>query len=79
MSVSDTIDSVETGSRPTRDSTMRFIAKRNLFEAVALECGISTRAVYGWKRVPKARVLDVEKATGRSRRLIRPDLDLSQK
>jgi hypothetical protein len=79
MSVSETIDSVEIGPRPARDPTMRFIAKHNLFEAVALQCGISKRAVYGWKRVPKARVLDVEKATGRSRRLIRPDLYPPQK
>src|SRR5579864_665351 len=81
VSACENIDDVETAVRPgprasmvSRDATMRFIAKRNLWEAVALQCGVSARAVRQWKRVPSARVLDVERAIGRPRHLIRPDI-----
>jgi hypothetical protein len=56
------------------DPTMRYIAKENLWDAVALQCGISRHAVKLWRRVPPLRVIDVERAIGRPRRLIRPDL-----
>lgn len=56
-----------------RDATMRFIAKRSLWDAVAAQCGITSGAVRLWSRVPLERVRDVEKAIGRPRRLIRPD------
>lgn len=56
------------------DPTMRYIAKKNLWNAVALQCGISTGAVRMWLRVPTSRVRDVEAAIGRSRALIRPDI-----
>lgn len=63
------------GRRPTRrDVTMRYIDRQDLFEAVALQCGLTPHAVRCWKRVPETYVLDVERATGRPRRLIRPDL-----
>lgn len=57
-----------------RDATMRFIARKGLWEAVAAQCGITSGAVRLWTRVPLDRVVDVEKAIGRPRRLIRPDL-----
>lgn len=53
---------------------MRWIAKKNLFDAIARQCGISPRAVRSWDRVPWMRVIDVERATGRPRHKIRPDL-----
>jgi len=57
-----------------RDATMRYIAKKKLWHAVALQCDVSPVAVRQWKRVPHMRVLDVEIAIGRSRAKIRPDL-----
>lgn len=64
------------GRPPCRrdDPTMRYIAKKKLWDAIALQCGISPRAVRSWKRVPPLRVIAVEKAIGRPRHLIRPDL-----
>lgn len=53
---------------------MRYIARNNLWNAVALQCGITAGAVRLWYKVPPLRVRDVERATGRPRRLIRPDL-----
>lgn len=57
-----------------RDATMRYIAKKKLFGAVAAECGIKPCAVRLWSKVPPRRVLSVERAIGRPRRLIRPDI-----
>ena len=57
-----------------RDATMRYIAKKKLWAAVALQCGISESAVRAWKRVPDLRVREVHYATGRSMHLIRPDI-----
>jgi hypothetical protein len=57
-----------------RDATMRYIARKNLWVAVAAQCGITPSAVRLWSRVPHERVLSVERAIGRPRRLIRPDL-----
>jgi hypothetical protein len=56
------------------DATMRYIAKNELWNAVALQCRITPAAVRAWLRVPPKRVRDVERAIGRPRRLIRPDL-----
>jgi hypothetical protein len=56
------------------DPTMRYIEKKQLWDAIALQCGISPVAVRQWERVPWKRVLDVERATGRARHLIRPDI-----
>lgn len=63
-----------TKTRPARDATMRFIARNDLWDAVAVQCQITPNAVRQWKRVPEARVIEVERAIGRNRRLIRPDL-----
>ena len=57
-----------------RDATMRYIARKRLWDAVAAQCGITAGAVRLWGRVPPIRVRDVERAIGRPRRLIRPDL-----
>ncbi len=57
-----------------RDATMRYIARKGLWNAVAAQCGITAGAVRLWIRVPPTRVRDVERAIGRPRRLIRPDL-----
>lgn len=56
-----------------RDATMRYIARKRLWNAVAAQCGITPGAVRLWSRVPLDRVRDVEKAIGRPPRLIRPD------
>lgn len=56
------------------DLTMRFIAKKNLFAAVAAQCGITPGAVRMWQRVPEKHVHNVAHAIGRRRSLIRPDL-----
>jgi len=61
-------------AKPRKDPTMRFIAKRQLWDAVALQCGITVTAVRCWRRVPAERVRDVERAIGRPRSQIRPDL-----
>jgi len=60
--------------RPPRDATMRYIAKNKLWNAVAAECQIKPGAVRGWRKVPPLRVRSVERAIGRPRRMIRPDL-----
>jgi hypothetical protein len=57
-----------------RDATMRYIARKTLWNAVALQCGITPGAVRLWVRVPQQRVRDVERAIGRPRSLIRPDI-----
>ena len=36
--------------------------------------GLSRAAVSGWRRVPAERVLEVERLTGVSRHLLRPDI-----
>lgn len=41
---------------------------------VARHLGIRPQAVSQWRRVPAARVIDVERLTGISRARIRPDL-----
>ena len=41
---------------------------------LARRLGIRMESTYGWKRVPPARVLAVEAATGISRHLLRPDI-----
>ncbi len=53
---------------------MRYIAKRDLWNAIALQCQITPSAVRLWKQVPGKHVISVEQAIGRPRRLIRPDL-----
>jgi hypothetical protein len=57
-----------------RDATMRYIARKDLWDAVARECHLSPRSVRLWKRVPWKQVIAVERAIGRKRHLIRPDL-----
>ena len=63
-----------TARRPPRDATMRYIAKKKLWNAIAVECGIKPAAVRLWRKVPPLRVRSVERAIGRPRRMIRPDL-----
>lgn len=57
-----------------KDPTMRYIANKQLWDAIATQCGITPSAVRAWRRVPVDRVHDVEAATGRRRSLIRPDI-----
>jgi len=63
-----------TARRPPRDATMRYIAKKKLWNAIAAECRIKPGAVRLWRKVPPLRVRSVERAIGRPRRMIRPDL-----
>lgn len=47
---------------------------KGLCAAIAAEAGISRSAVAQWERVPAERVLDVERITGISRHVLRPDI-----
>jgi hypothetical protein len=60
--------------KPPRDATLNYIAEKKLWGAVADACGIQEGAVRLWRQVPAKRVLHVERALGRPRHLIRPDL-----
>jgi hypothetical protein len=42
--------------------------------ALASRLKISLQAVYRWRRVPDRRIIQIEKATGVSREILRPDL-----
>lgn len=59
---------------------MRFVDRHPIMKvrgaviALARDLGITHSAVLQWKEVPAERVLDVERATGISRRSLRPDL-----
>lgn len=57
-----------------RDWTMQYIAEHRLWTDVATACNIKPAAVRLWRQVPPLRVPAVEKAIGKSRRWIRPDL-----
>lgn len=41
---------------------------------LAKALGITRGAIHQWKRIPAGRVLDVERVTGVSRQVLRPDL-----
>lgn len=43
-------------------------------QALAIALGITSQAISQWKRVPASRVIAVEKATGVSRHVLRPDI-----
>lgn len=42
--------------------------------ALSRELGISSQAIPQWRRVPPNRVLEVERITGISRHVLRPDI-----
>lgn len=42
--------------------------------ALSAKIGITSQAISQWERVPASRVLDVERETGVSRYLLRPDV-----
>ncbi|MGI3901268.1 MAG: Cro/CI family transcriptional regulator [Janthinobacterium lividum] len=50
------------------------LEKANGPSALARQLGITPTAVIQWERVPAARVLDVERCTGISRNVLRPDI-----
>lgn len=68
------MDAISPRPRRRADVTMRFILKKDLWDAVALQCGITADAVRSWRKVPAAHVHNVERATGRPAHMIRPDL-----
>lgn len=41
---------------------------------LAEKIGVTRAAVYNWRRVPAERVLEIERITGVSRHVLRPDL-----
>ena len=43
-------------------------------QALARILGVTSQAISQWKRVPATRVIAVEKASGVSRHVLRPDL-----
>lgn len=68
------MDAISPRRRQRADPTLKFISKHELWNQVALQCGITPEAVRAWRRVPKAQVRNVEIATGRPAYMIRPDL-----
>ncbi len=56
------------------DIQTSFRGRRGLMKKVADALGITQGAVSQWRRVPAGRVLDVERVTGISRHVLRPDL-----
>lgn len=42
--------------------------------ALARGLGIKHNAIYSWKQIPAGRVLEVERLTGISRHVLRPDI-----
>lgn len=63
-------------SNPVRDALRK---ERGLAGKIADACGITREAVWLWTRVPAERVLVVERVTGLSRHLLRPDIYPSKK
>lgn len=61
-----------TGGMATGMELLR--AKRGLLAQVARALGLTKAAVGRWERVPAERVVAVERITGISRKLLRPDL-----
>ena len=51
-----------------------FIKNRGQALALAAELGITSQAIYQWEKTPANRVLEVEKFTGISRHILRPDI-----
>lgn len=49
-------------------------SKRGMLAKIAKELGISTSAPAMWDKVPAERLVDVERATGIERHLLRPDI-----
>jgi hypothetical protein len=68
------MDAITHRPRQRADRTLRFISKHDLWNQVALQCGITPEAVRAWRRVPAGQVRNVERATGRPAYMIRPDL-----
>jgi len=54
------------------------IEKAGGISSLARAIGVDRRRVFEWKQIPAKRVLDVEKATGISRHILRPDIFGSQ-
>jgi DNA-binding transcriptional regulator YdaS (Cro superfamily) len=50
------------------------IEKAGGISNLARAIGVDRRRVFEWKQIPAKRVLDVEKATGISRHILRPDI-----
>ncbi len=68
------MDAITPRPRQRADITMRFIARKDLWDAIALQCGVSPATVRAWPRVPAGQVNNVVRATGRPAHMIRPDL-----
>ena len=68
------MDAITPRPRQRADVTMRYIARKDLWEAVALQCRLSPLSVRSWRKVPAGQVRNVEIATGRPAHMIRPDL-----
>jgi len=62
-------------NRMMRDEALSLALKpKGAAKRLAEALGITEQAVCQWSRVPAGRVLDVERATGVPRHLLRPDL-----
>lgn len=56
------------------DDALKEALRRVRTRYLAETLGISVQAISQWRRVPPTRVLDVERVTGVSRHLLRPDI-----
>jgi DNA-binding transcriptional regulator YdaS (Cro superfamily) len=59
---------------PSDQAVRLAIEKAGGISNLARAIGVDRRRVFEWKQIPAKRVLDVEKATGISRHILRPDI-----
>jgi DNA-binding transcriptional regulator YdaS (Cro superfamily) len=60
--------------QPIEDKTLLMLRRdRGRLTELAHKLGLRPQAVHQWRRVPIARVLEVEAITGINRKLLRPD------
>lgn len=57
-----------------RDEILEEVFERRTAYKLALDLGLTSQAVYQWRRVPAERALEVERLTGISRHKLRPDV-----
>ena len=62
------------GVKQAKEVLLRLRKQRGAMSKLAADLGITQQAVQKWEVVPIARVLEVERALGISRKQLRPDL-----
>jgi len=66
-------DAVMKGT-PSDQIVRLVIEKAGGISSLARAIGVDRRRVFEWKQIPAKRVLDVERVTGISRHILRPDI-----